>query len=321
MEKKEKITAIIILNYNNYKDTINCIESVEKFNTAPIKYIIVDNGSPIEGCVLHIDKYLKKTFQEDYKCVYEGDKTKILPYATFLVSKTNDGYAQGNNKGLKLAYNDPEIENILILNNDILFIEDIIPKLINNLYSLKDAAIVSPILYKKDMIGIDYTCARKSLTLKQRFILYALLFKDLFGIISKINNSRNLLYNRNLTSTSSIIEIELPSGSCMLFNKSFFHSIGSFDPNTFLYCEEDILYVKIKKIRKKNYLNTKLRCIHLGASTTSTQTSSKFILKCSLESNHYFLKRYTNANILYLACMKIFYKMMYAKLCIKKIIK
>lgn len=43
-------TAIIILNYNNYEDTINCIESIEKYNTADIKYVIVDNNSNREGC-------------------------------------------------------------------------------------------------------------------------------------------------------------------------------------------------------------------------------------------------------------------------------
>lgn len=313
MEKMKK-TAIIILNYNNDKDTINCIESVEKFNTAPIKYVIVDNGSSKKECIKHIDRYLKDSFHDNYKCINEFENTDKLTYVTFLISNTNDGYAKGNNKGLKLVYNDPEIENILILNNDILFVQDIIPELINNLYGLKDAAIVSPTLFKKNLIDIDYTCARKALTLKQRFIIYALLFKDVFGLISKIHNNNNLLHKKNL---STIIEIELPSGSCMLLNKSFFKSIDSFDPNTFLYCEEDILYTKIKKLGKKNYLNTNLKCIHLGASTTSSQSPSKFILKCSLESNHYFLKNYTNANTIYLAFMSFFYKMMYLKFFIK----
>lgn len=319
--EKRGMTAIIILNYNNYNDTINCIKSVEQFNSASIKYIIVDNGSTNRKCIDSIHKFLEKSFNENYKCIHENEEIKKLPYATFLICKKNYGYAKGNNNGLNLAYKDPEIKNILILNNDILFVEDIIPQLITDLYTLKDAAIVSPVLYKKDMSEIDHTCARKILTLKQRFLLYAFLFKNIFGIVSKIQSSNYLLYNKNLSLIDPILEIELPSGSCMLFNKLFFKSIESFDPNTFLYCEEDILYEKIKLKGKKNYLDTNLKCIHLGASTTSSQTTSKFIFKCSIESNHYFLTQYTNANTLYLAFMKLFYKIMYLKIFIKNLMK
>ena len=42
------------------------------------------------------------------------------------------------------------------------------------------------------------------------------------------------------------MDIELPSGSCMMFNAEALRIIGGFDPNTFLYYEEDILYKKLK---------------------------------------------------------------------------
>ena len=37
-------TGIVILNFNNAAATIDCIRSIEKFNTAPVKYYVVDNG-------------------------------------------------------------------------------------------------------------------------------------------------------------------------------------------------------------------------------------------------------------------------------------
>lgn len=39
-------TCIIILNYNNVEDTIQCIDSIERVNTATIKYIVVENNTP-----------------------------------------------------------------------------------------------------------------------------------------------------------------------------------------------------------------------------------------------------------------------------------
>lgn len=53
-------TALIILNYNNYEDTINCIESVETHNTASIKYIVVDNGSTCPDAVDKLNDYSLK---------------------------------------------------------------------------------------------------------------------------------------------------------------------------------------------------------------------------------------------------------------------
>ena len=40
--------GVIILNYNNIDDTINCIESVvENSDTDGLKFVVVDNGSSI----------------------------------------------------------------------------------------------------------------------------------------------------------------------------------------------------------------------------------------------------------------------------------
>jgi GT2 family glycosyltransferase len=289
--EKIKSTAIIILNYNNYNDTINCIESVEKYNTAPIKYIIVDNGSSKKDSVICIDKFLKKSFHDKYKCIIEGDKTDKLTYVTFLISKTNDGYAEGNNKGLRLANIDDEIENILILNNDILFVQDIIPELLNSLKSLDKAAIVSPLLYKKGLKELDYTCARLDYKCSYVFFQYLFLYIDFFKILSFYMKKQCFLINNPKLLNHRYVEIEMPSGSCMLMNKKFFYNIGFFDPNTFLYFEENILFQKIRNKGYKNYLISNLKCIHLGASSSKT-VPSLFTMKCNIDSCYYYFHKY-----------------------------
>lgn len=295
MEKR--ITALVILNYNNYVDTINCIESVEKYNTAPIKYIIVDNGSTDKNAISVIHSFLGKEFKGDYLYLEEDNKIPdSLPKVTFLVSKTNDGYARGNNKGLNLAYRDATIDNILILNNDVLFIEDIIPELVDAYYhKLKDVAILSPILYKKDLKELDYNCAKKNETIwdatkKNLFHYYYLLTKQ---NEQQISPHRYLLLNG--IPKQDFLRIELPSGSCMFINKKLFQEIGSFDSNTFLYWEENILFKKIERIHKVNYLCTKIKCIHLGASSTSL-TPSLFIINCGIESKLYYMRYYSGCN-------------------------
>lgn len=316
------MVGIVILNYNNAEDTLNCVSSIMQVNTYPVKIVVVDNGSTKQEVVDTIDQQLSSKYADKYLKIHEGgtlpDK---LDAVTFFISPHNDGYAQGNNKGLNLLYQFKDIKYVMILNSDILFVEDIIGKLVYDLQVAPNAAIVSPILYKKELQGIDYNCARKSISLRDLFWEYMLLFHDTFGILSKKRKQRNLLLGKDLPLEDPLIEIELPSGSCMMADKEFFKNIGSFDPNTFLYNEENILYVKINRLGKKNYLDTRLKCIHLGATTIDNKAASDFILNCSIESNHYFLTHYTNASSTYLLVMRIFYAMLKLKMKLKRKIK
>ena len=210
-------TAIIILVYNNCKDTINCINSIEKYNTAPIKIVIVNNGSSNVDTVQELGIYLSETYKNKYEYRKENGLYDCkLSYVTLLDSKKNDGYAQGNNKGLQLIYEDNEIENVLILNNDVLWVEDIIPELQNILDTIPDVGIVSPILYKKNLIGIDYNCARKDTTIWNE--INNNLFHYIYRILSIDKNKGRYLLNDYL-SPNCLLPIELPSGSCMMIKK------------------------------------------------------------------------------------------------------
>ena len=312
-------TALIILNYNKYEDTINCIESVEEFNTSPIKYIVIDNGSTRKNTIAHLNDYFKKRFDKNYALYYENEvkATHSLPYLCLLSSPTNDGYAQGNNKGLKLAYLDNDIDYVMILNNDVLFTEDIIKRLIYQLNKQPKCAIVSPILYKKNMKEIDYNCARLNHSNWEIINTYMMLYKDCFGYISHKTHQRYILKQHPEYMTKEAFEIELPSGSCMLMNKSLMKQLGGFDPNTFLYYEENILFKKISDLCLVNYLIPTCCCIHLGASSTS-KSSSYFIDSSSLNSANYYLQQFCSLSSFEKKCWSIAKKAFLLKLHLKK---
>ena len=210
------------------------------------------------------------------------------------MSSVNDGYAKGNNKGLELVERDPEVTNVLILNNDILFVQDIIPSLLDYYYKLPDAGIISSLLYKKDLT-IDLRCARKNtniwIEIIRKLFNYTLAF-------FKLDLSKRLYLLHDGENIPELLPIELPSGSCMLINKQLFADIGFFDPNTFLYVEENILYKKLLTKGKRNYLCGNLKCIHLGASSTSVSHTSVFLLKCERDSFTYYIRTYENYSLL-----------------------
>ena len=308
--EKTSYTGIIILNYDNSSDTINCIESVERYNTAPVKYIVVDNGSTNPAVIEDIDGYLEKKFSADYMKYYDkGQLLRCLPKVCFLISPTNDGYARGNNKGLMLAENDASISDILILNNDILFTEDIIPQLLEVRKEMLSPGLISPLLLKKDGKSIDYTCARNDYSRAQYFFQYLLLFVDLFGLLTFFAKKQNLLETNPLLMKKKFFAIEMPSGSCMLINKLLFKQIGYFDPHTFLYFKENILFRKIKKTGNYNYLVPWLNCIHLGAST-SKKSPTSFTMKCHIDSNEYYLHNYNKSHFLEFFISKMKYVVM-----------
>lgn len=89
--------AVILVNYNGFKDSIECIESLLKTkNIDDIKIIFVDNASAKnEGTII-------------------GDK---FPCVHVIRSDLNGGFSYGNNLGIQYAL-DNGYEYITLLNND-----------------------------------------------------------------------------------------------------------------------------------------------------------------------------------------------------------
>ena len=216
---------------------------------------------------------------------------------TFLVCTHNTGYARGNNKGIKVALEDNNVDRIMILNNDVLFVEDIIPPLVLKQDQLTDCAIISPILYKKNMVDLDYTCARLCPSEWELIINTFHLAINNFRHSRKLEKRNWLLLKKPSLQSNLKIEVELPSGACMLIRKDLFIEIGLFDPQTFLYYEENILFKKLSMMGYRNYVIPHLKCIHLGGESTKKIPSS-FIQSVGADSREYYLNYYGELNIL-----------------------
>ncbi len=259
----------------------------------------MDNGSAPDSRQQLIKCLDELYHAEGYTLLHEG-RPGTLPHVGLLLLDDNRGYARGNNAGIELCYGDDDITHIMVLNNDILFVEDIIPPLLSRAATINDCGIISPLLFKRDMQGIDFNCARMNVTVGQ------LIAKNLFHYLRRLrgkdelqaNPRRYPLLNRDKVD-DMLLEVELPSGSCMLIDKELMKEIGGFDPGTFLYYEENILYKKLQRRGKHNYIDTSLHCIHLGAATTSQMPSrSKTIVYHAIDSERYYVKNFSGASTL-----------------------
>lgn len=87
-------TYIILVNYNGYKDTLNCIKSI-KDKDLDNNIIVVDNNST-DNSIEHLEK---------------------IDGITFIKSKKNLGFSGGNNLGINYAIK-KGAKYIMLLNND-----------------------------------------------------------------------------------------------------------------------------------------------------------------------------------------------------------
>ena len=286
-------TGVIILNFNNADATIHCICSLEKYNTRPVKYIIIDNGSAAES-VERLDAFFKPHFEGDYlKADIEDRPDQVsLPKVSFLLNPWNEGYAVGNNKGLAWAYSDDEITRILLVNNDILFTEDILPRLEEDMQSLPGVGIITPLLLQKDGKTVDSCCARRFVSNRNLMVPFLLHNRDIFGWITKHSRKQHIIgTNPELLDAGTAFPIDYPSGSALYFKKSTFFDIDGFDNRTFLYYEELILYKKLKGKGLRSYCDPTIQAIHLGGDSTRMSDNS-FLQRCNLESADVYFRNY-----------------------------
>jgi GT2 family glycosyltransferase len=118
---KPKI-AIVILNWNGYADTSECIISLQKITYDNYQIVVVDNGSVKEDYLL-----LKKNF----------------PEIEVIKSESNLGFTGGNNLGIQYAMKmNPDY--LLLINNDTIVEPNFIQPLLNVFEEDKNAGIAAP---------------------------------------------------------------------------------------------------------------------------------------------------------------------------------
>jgi len=88
--------AVIILNWNGVRDTLECIESIRKNDYQNFTIIVADNGSSDNSIIAIEHQY---------------------PGIVIIDNKKNLGFAEGNNQAIRFALNN-NFRNILLLNND-----------------------------------------------------------------------------------------------------------------------------------------------------------------------------------------------------------
>lgn len=116
---------VILVNFNNYNLTIDCINSIQKSTYKNCNIVVVDNASSDESYLVLTDEYK------------DDDGVFIIK------SNENNGFSAGNNIGINYAL-EKNADYIMLLNNDTIIDE----KMIEILHSrASDKVVTTPKMY------------------------------------------------------------------------------------------------------------------------------------------------------------------------------
>ena len=113
----------IVLNWNRWRDTVECLESLVLLKPSIKTIIVCDNGSS-DGSREKILSWAEKRYEACSILVLKGgsriqQRPSIYPFI-YIQNQANLGYAGGNNAGIRIALSRSCFDFIWVLNNDTL---------------------------------------------------------------------------------------------------------------------------------------------------------------------------------------------------------
>lgn len=260
-------TAIVILNYNDFKNTSRFVKEIKDYKSID-KILLVDNLSP-NGDL----EYLK---------TLEGGKIEVIS------SEKNGGYSYGNNFGVK--HLGDEYDNIIISNPDVSVEEKAIIDSIKKLNSRENIAVVAPRM--KFTSGFARRSSWKIRTYPLDLIHTTRLLELLFYPVLRSGEYSEKDYAKG------DLKVDCIAGSFFIIKSKVLKEIDYFDENVFLFYEEDIIGKKLKEKGYEIYSLNDIHFMHYESQTIGKVFSYGKKISMLNKSKIYFQTKYNKINIL-----------------------
>lgn len=216
-----KKIAIVILNYKNIADTLDCIASLEKvhIDDFSLSIILVNNDTE--------NTYTLSDF-----------KTKFP--LEIINNPINNGFSGGNNVGIKKALLQG-VEYVLLLNNDTLVDPSFVKELVKSANLQPNSGALSPKIYFAK--GCEFHKTRYTKEELGKVLWYAgglMDWRNVIGTHRGVDEVDKGQYDEESTT-------DFVTGCCMLIPSDVLKKIGILDERYFLYYEDSDLSERIKR--------------------------------------------------------------------------
>lgn len=280
------------------QETLDCVHSIcQNIDTKLFHIIIVDNGSS-NGVFEQLRKETANNAR--VSCISSGG---------------NLGFAKGNNVGISYARENYFARFICCLNNDTLLEQKDFFQQLSLCYEKNYAAVIGPQIILRNR-EIQPLCAplasvnaykmelkkymTNNISLKLR-IKRVLVKVPCFSKLNKVrhrlycilqgNNKKNVLLKKAFEENRDCIL----HGSCIIFTPMFFSKLFGFNPKTFMFREEELLFLAVQRAELHTFYEPNLKIRHLeDVSTDAVYQHSKekevFLRKNQIKSLEVLIK-------------------------------
>jgi len=267
---------IVLLNWNGWQDTIDCINSVYENIYENFRIVLLDNDS-MDDSVERIQEYLQSS-NIDLCYVNEQFLSKIeRKEFVFIQNNANYGFAKGINVGFRFCLSQKDCENIWLLNTDAVIEKDTLKALKDALYrDAKNALSGSVIRYYDEPDVIQTIGGGRFFPLLANGKLF---YKN-----SEISVLEEIDFDEEIKKLDYIM------GASLLIKKEALIDVGLFDENYFVYAEELDLCKRVKENGWRFTVAKKSFIYHKDSASTKDKKGMFFYLLN--KSNSYYVKKH-----------------------------
>lgn len=221
--------AIIVINYNNWTDTLECLRSIISGSVNPYLLVLIDNGS-YEGQYESLVTHLPEACADfTFFTSVEELSGRIDSHMVFLRLPQNLGFAAANNIGLKYALERTPCDLFWLLNNDCIIDREALLHLTNKAMENENiGAVGSKLLFFSQPNLIQAAGGGKIIPCKGRAVLYG------YGEEDKGQ------WNKDL-------ELDYIMGASLMVKRNAIEKVGLMEERYFLYWEESDWCVRMRR--------------------------------------------------------------------------
>ena len=256
MEENNGKTYVVILNYNGWEDTVECLESVLRSQHISYRIVVVDNNS-VDSSVENILEWAKKSVEAAVVVGLDPDNNELyvrsnvaghggvadvdqasatgneghlaLPLV-IIQARKNGGFAYGNNIGINFALHQADCEYIWLLNNDTVIFPNTLSILVSYFTQIR----------QKEKLGI-LGCIQRYYSDPSTVQAVAGAFDKWKARVWNVGEG-----SRFLGADTEIPRCDYVYGASMMFSRECVAEVGFLNEEYFMYFEEIDYAVRAK---------------------------------------------------------------------------